>query len=804
MRWRTATNPLVEGSGVRRAVRTAVLTVAGVAGLALAVGALMASGAAPAWLRTLLGEEPGVGAAVALACFLLWLGAGPMWVAQRLPLGPGWALGLPLWAFLAALPLYALLWLFAGEWMAEGLRWGWLSSGEVLLVLTSGVLVLMLAGGAASAACVMPWQSASRCVGSLALVGAPWLVVAWLALPREAWSGPADTLFRAEPVPGELLVGLVLVLVGASAAVLGHAVWHSRRRLPGAMLAAAVLVLPGWFLMTAAFSSKGSGVEEAADPFRALVAAGATAEMSAGGLLARWALLQAAITAILAYGQVVALAADVRPALLGEPARRAPPPQTAAPPREPSPPAALKPADPRRVARIYAVLAVVGIALAIYGSLVPLQVRPVPLSEAVDTVLNLRYLDLGIRRRADLVANLLVFVPLGFFAMGALTRAGRLAGRWLVGIGVALGLAGLAFGIEFTQVWFAPRTVSLNDVLAECAGAVLGVGAWLLVGGRVTRWVVALRRERDTRRLAVLVLGGYTAALVAFQLFPFDLVLSGEELAQDLRGPKLRLVPLSDVANGRGAATAASVAAFLPVGYLAAVRWARRRGHLVLGLVGGLGLGICVEALQVLVHSRTTSTTDVLLGASGAGVGGWLAVRFGPAAVRPYPRGGAWRVLSYALRLGLAVGLVGLILGLKWEPSEFRWPEEGLAGAIAGIVHIPFYHQYYSTEFEATVQLLADVGGAVGLGMVVASLLDWGGRAGRFAAGMVAGLLAMVPEAGQMFFPQHAADLTTIVMAAAGGMLGVWLYGPFVRIFVRPRSSEPPAAPPDAWAETST
>ncbi len=790
MRSGSAANRGEEASVVRRAGRTAALAAAGAAALALAVGALMASGTAPVWLRTLLGPEPGAPALVALACFLLWLGAGPAWVASRLPRGPGSALGLPLWAFLAALPLYGLLWVFAGDWMAEGLRWGWLSTAHVVTVLAVGMLVLMLAATVASVPVAMGWQAASRTIWPLVLLGTPWLMVAWLALPREAWSGPHSAIFRAGPVPGEVLAGVVLAFVGASAALLARALWHRLRLLTVALPLAALLAVAGWFLMTVALASEAGQGEEAFHPFRTLVLADPSAEVPPAGLLVRWVLLQAGLVVALAYGQVMALAGEVRPAALAEPVRIRPAPAPGGPATNAAPPAPRRPMDPARAARVYGVLTVVGIVLAIYGSLVPLEVRPVPLSKAIETVLNLRYLELGIGRRADLVANLLLFVPLAFFAMGALTGAGTRPGRWLIGTSVALGLWALALGVEFTQIWFAPRTVSLNDVLAECTGTVLGIGVWFLVGGRFTRWFQALWHERDTQRLAVLLLGGYTVALVVFQLLPFDLVISGEELVRDLKGTRLNLVPLADLGGGRGASAAASAAAFLPVGYAAAVRWARRRGHVVLGLAAGFALAAMLETLQIFIHSRLTSTTDVVLSAGGAGLGGWLAVHFGPAAVRPYPQQGGWRALSYALRLGLAVGLVGLILGLKWGRFEFQWPDEGLGARLRSLLQVPFRHQYYNSEFEATVQLVADVGSAVVVGMVVASLLDWAGRPGRVAAAVVAALIGMVPEAGQVFLPQHSADLTTIVLAGAGAAFGTRLYRPFVRVFILPRSCD--------------
>jgi len=46
--------------------------------------------------------------------------------------------------------------------------------------------------------------------------------------------------------------------------------------------------------------------------------------------------------------------------------------------------------------------------------------------------------------------------------------------------------AALSAAIEFTQLWFPPRVSSLNDVLAETIGAVIGATTWVIAGQRLT------------------------------------------------------------------------------------------------------------------------------------------------------------------------------------------------------------------------------------------------------------------------------------------------------------------------------
>ena len=60
------------------------------------------------------------------------------------------------------------------------------------------------------------------------------------------------------------------------------------------------------------------------------------------------------------------------------------------------------------------VVAVVYLAFVVYGSLVPLRYQSLPWEQAVARFQAMPYLTLGIASRADWVANLLLFVPLGF------------------------------------------------------------------------------------------------------------------------------------------------------------------------------------------------------------------------------------------------------------------------------------------------------------------------------------------------------------------------------------------------------
>src|SRR5687767_3277481 len=108
------------------------------------------------------------------------------------------------------------------------------------------------------------------------------------------------------------------------------------------------------------------------------------------------------------------------------------------------------------------------LAVAIYGSYVPWNYAPIDWNTTLERFGQTPYLNLGVGHRADWVANILLFVPLGFCGLAILTLGEPSPLRRTLAFGgvVCLGCF-LSLGIEFGQIWFPLRTVSQNDVLAE-------------------------------------------------------------------------------------------------------------------------------------------------------------------------------------------------------------------------------------------------------------------------------------------------------------------------------------------------
>ena len=122
------------------------------------------------------------------------------------------------------------------------------------------------------------------------------------------------------------------------------------------------------------------------------------------------------------------------------------------------------------------------LAFVIYGSLVPLQYIPISFEQALQQFSQIRYLDLDIESRADWVANILLFVPLTFLLAALGFKAASPVRNTLLSLFIMSASVGLAMGIEFTQLYFPQRTVSINDILAESLGALGGIVLYAIYG----------------------------------------------------------------------------------------------------------------------------------------------------------------------------------------------------------------------------------------------------------------------------------------------------------------------------------
>lgn len=448
------------------------------------------------------------------------------------------------------------------------------------------------------------------------------------------------------------------------------------------------------------------------------------------------------------------------------------------------------------------VLAIAYTLFVIYGSLVPLNFQHHSWHEAVEAFKNIRYLDLGIGSRADWVANILLFVPLAFVWLGALWQSTSMAWRIVAMLFVLLACTSLSIAIEFTQIFFPPRTVSLNDIYAETLGTFIGASLWWATGTSVTRWYLGWRKAEGPMDLAQRLLYGYLFLLFGYNLLPLDLTISPVEIYHKWHAGRIVLIPFT-FTNGhdefaqRLYGFLTDVLIWVPVGMLARLTAKRNGRQIWLSLTAAAAL---IEFLQIFVYTRVTDTSTILTASFGSAVGIWLAIR--------------WRTKEPAAEQakvasnigGLIAGILlwlALIFAVFWYPFDFRIDGAFVGSRLAeATTRVPLALYYFGTEYRAATEVLHKMGFFFPLGILLALFVGrirfgspslW-----KMAAFAGVGIVAGLVEVGQLFLPGKFADLTDVVLEMSGGWAGcalAWRISSIHRIWIAPVILSPRHSP---------
>ena len=432
----------------------------------------------------------------------------------------------------------------------------------------------------------------------------------------------------------------------------------------------------------------------------------------------------------------------------------------------------------------------------VYGSLIPFEYRAHSFDEAVAKFANIPYLALGIASRADWIANIILYIPLSFLACLWLGGAGRIKAAHYLVLPVVLALIlAIATAVEFTQIFFAPRTVSINDLIAETLGGLGGIALWLF--GR--HWLLHLLQSfgRGGHQSIVAVLSAYGLFYLAQSLFPFDVVVSLDELKWKLSSDNYALL-----LAGNGASLFRALArllgetvAILPLGVLAALaypRWGQNdKGSLGRVFVVGAVLGGCLEFAQFFMASGVSQGLSVLMRAGGLTLGVLLGQGLKNGGIGFLAR--LIRQLTPLLCLPYVLALAALA---GWF-NEAWYPLSLFAASLAEVRVMPFYYHYYSTEPEAMASLLANMAMYMPVGLAIwAGRLQRAKRVARLAGAVdarkgavrvtavAAAGLALFIELGKVLAPSKHPDFTNLLIAVVAAVLSYlfmrWLEGALV------------------------
>ena len=406
-------------------------------------------------------------------------------------------------------------------------------------------------------------------------------------------------------------------------------------------------------------------------------------------------------------------------------------------------------------------------AFVVYGSLVPFDFHPLPFDQAWAAFKQTPFLTLGIESRADWIANGVLYVPLGLFGVRALEGCGV---RILPALASLACACLLAFAVEFTQLSFPPRTVSQNDLLAECLGSLIGVVAAHGLGPWLARWWQAWKT--DSVAVARLAWQAYVLVYLLFCFFPFDFLVSREEFLNKLDsgnwGWLFALPEASFTSWLRMVLLLAFEAALMvPIGLGLGVGVTSKQA-LRRGIVGGAMIGLVIEVGQIFIASGVSQGASLLSRAIGTGLGAWLGAGWRKGNIDVLrgwlSRHLGWLLLAYLVPLGFASGW-GSHSWLGWEHALRSWDE---------LRFLPFYYHYFTTESAALVSL-----GSVVVIYAPLAILAWASMAGAGGAAILAVMIALVLETGKLFMAEIHPDPTNVLLAGAS----VWFLMKGIALF---------------------
>lgn len=381
----------------------------------------------------------------------------------------------------------------------------------------------------------------------------------------------------------------------------------------------------------------------------------------------------------------------------------------------------------------------------------PLGFHFVPIDPAVawQRLLTSRYELLGDDQRADWMANLLMLVPLGVLTTGTLGPAHRPVARLLAAALVLPMCIGFVVAVKYAQLFFPPRTVTLNYILAQSLGALIGVLFFLVL----QRQFLALAGGGRRALLATLWL--YTLALTGFVLFHFEPTLDVATLAQRTWA-MLWAWPAAEQGRLQTLALiAAYFAALLPVGALLVLRRpaAGAVGAIVPGMVGLAVVNVVRLMLGGMPTSLPLQMGGMVCGAFG---GRWLAGQDSER-LRRRLRGFVWpAVIPYVV----AVLAVQNLLHGPWRRFDVAW------AALDQRLLLPFFPSYIVSKTHALsaavvhIIMFAPIGAMLWLRV---GSRPWGPP---LAAG-IAAVFALGVEVGRMLKPGLDPDFSDAIIAAA-------------------------------------
>lgn len=414
----------------------------------------------------------------------------------------------------------------------------------------------------------------------------------------------------------------------------------------------------------------------------------------------------------------------------------------------------------------------------------------------------------------DIVANIILFVPVGLLARGiwrrhVSRRHGDLAAAVLIGVAIS-------YATEYLHRWSPSRVSSVADFVCNMLGTAIGAFGYSFVtiagAAYASHWRTARQRVvSDVLERPSIVLAKIVALMIAFAaLAPFDVSVSVNRLAESFQSthwqPLDRVAQLSPLVYEQKSSPIPLVQRGVEVRrqrdrmqlYLDYVRLTAAYallgaliGHYLrrhCGMSSVRSVGYCVWSAgmlaigcfagQWLIMSRSSDTTEIILALCGAALGAVSVQSWVGAST--VTGESVFRRLEYRrLQKGLCWSLAACVvfaIAREFAPL-IRRDGSGLSAAFASIEWLPFLG-YQRAKLPIA---LHDLLGKFALYAVIAGLWTVQRRVGGpnrkpvgtiQAAGAVMLAVAFL-EAGQLLIASRTCSITDVIIAGVASAVGV-------------------------------
>ncbi len=277
-----------------------------------------------------------------------------------------------------------------------------------------------------------------------------------------------------------------------------------------------------------------------------------------------------------------------------------------------------------------------------YGTLLPFRFRQQTVFGACSELIERAAIDYGEFAQSDILINLVLYIPLGFFWMNYWRRRLRPLSAMIASL---VSCIGLSFALEFVQAWQATRFGSAFDIMINSIGSVhgiLGAVLYAILCRATYRHIKSVQskrlplRRKDRAYIWRAIVICYAIVLLRIFLRPFDLDVSITAVYESLQ--HLFSLPFVELQRRSYSVALVLIAQkiflFFPLGALfilgvfTSPRTARERNRAVVAaFVSVVVFAVVIEFGQAFLRGRYPASSDVVLYVTGAWLGAYAALR---------------------------------------------------------------------------------------------------------------------------------------------------------------------------------